>query len=274
MPQNTIDVSFIEEFESGVHMAYQLFGSMLRNTIRTRNNVKNKTTFQKVGKGAATQKPRNAAIPPMNIDHSTVPVTVEDWFAGEWIDDLDTLRINHDEFQVAQRSGAGALGRKTDELIFTALDTTTKEIDLTGVNFTLTKLVSIMTTFGNTDVPDEGQRYMPIPWITWGKLLEIPQFANQDWVGADALPFKNGMQAKRWNTFMIFPHSGVIGNGSDELYGFAYHRNAAGHAIGKDVSTNVQYYNTHDSHFVMHKMQMNAVLIDENGDYRLRFDAA
>ena len=272
MPANTIDAAFIEEFESGVHMAYQLFGSMLRNTVRTRNNVKNKTTFQKVGKGSATQKPRNAAIPPMNIDHTNVSVTTEDWFAGEWIDDLDTLRVNHDEFQVAQRSGAGALGRKTDELLFTAMNATTKEVDLTGANFTVTKLIGVMTTFGDTDVPDEGQRYMPISWKAWGALLEIPQFANQDWVGQESLPFKTGMMAKKWMSFMIFPHSGVLNDGTDDL-GFAYHRNSAGHAIGKDVSTNIQYYNTHDSHFVMHKMQMGAVLIDENGCYRLLLTA-
>jgi len=47
MATPTIDTSFIEEFESGVHMAYQRMGSKLRNTIRTANGVKNKTTFQK-----------------------------------------------------------------------------------------------------------------------------------------------------------------------------------------------------------------------------------
>ena len=47
MATPTIDTSFIEEFESGVHMAYQRQGSKLRGTIRTANGVKNKTTFQK-----------------------------------------------------------------------------------------------------------------------------------------------------------------------------------------------------------------------------------
>ena len=47
MATPSISTSFIEEFESGVHMAYQRMGSKLRNTIRTANGVKNKTTFQK-----------------------------------------------------------------------------------------------------------------------------------------------------------------------------------------------------------------------------------
>ena len=60
----------------------------------------------------------------MNLEHTNVSVTLEDYFAGEWIDDLDQLRINHDEMLVAQQSGAYALGRKTDDLIIDAMDAT------------------------------------------------------------------------------------------------------------------------------------------------------
>ena len=85
MALTTISTSFIEEFESGVHVAYQRMGSKLRNTVRTRNGVKNKTTFQKIGKGFATTKARHGNIAPMNLEHTNVNVTVEDYFAGEWL---------------------------------------------------------------------------------------------------------------------------------------------------------------------------------------------
>ena len=62
MATPTISTSFIEEFESGVHMAYQRMGSKLRNTVRTVNGVKNKTTFQKIGKGFATSKARHGNV--------------------------------------------------------------------------------------------------------------------------------------------------------------------------------------------------------------------
>src|SRR5690606_33616624 len=131
MAQPTIDNAFVEEFESGVHVAYQRMGSAMRNTIRSRNNVKNKTTFQKYGKGSATQKARHGKVPAMNVAHDNVNVTVEDWYAGEWIDDLDLLRINHDEMQAAMDAGAYALGRKTDEQIIAAAETTTSSEDET-----------------------------------------------------------------------------------------------------------------------------------------------
>lgn len=45
---NTIDVAFIKQFESEVHMAYQRMGSKLRNTVRTVGNVAGSTVrFQK-----------------------------------------------------------------------------------------------------------------------------------------------------------------------------------------------------------------------------------
>ena len=48
----SIDLSFVKQFEREVHEAYQRQGSLLRATVRSKNNVKGaSTTFQKVGKG-------------------------------------------------------------------------------------------------------------------------------------------------------------------------------------------------------------------------------
>lgn len=265
MATPTIDQSFIEEFEAGVHLAYQRMGSKLRGTVRTKNNVKNKTTFQKVGKGSATQKSRHGEIPPMNLDHSNVSVTLADWFAGEWIDEFDTLRINHDEKMVAMESGAAALGRKTDDMLLTAMETTTTTSHETSNGATLAWAMGILETMGNNDVPDDGNRYVVVGWENWTQLLDIDEFAQADYVGADNLPFVRGTQAKSWLSFYWIPFSGLGVIDTDDNQCYAWHKSAVGHAIGADVSTNAQYYNTKDSWFVQNKMQMEAVLIDANG---------
>ena len=60
---NTIDVAFIKQFESEVHMAYQRMGSKLRNTVRMANNVTGSTVrFQKIGTGTASTKSRNGNV--------------------------------------------------------------------------------------------------------------------------------------------------------------------------------------------------------------------
>src|SRR3546814_9265765 len=52
----SIDLSFVKQFEREVHEAYQRQGSLLRATVRSKNNVKGaSTTFQKIGKGVASR---------------------------------------------------------------------------------------------------------------------------------------------------------------------------------------------------------------------------
>jgi len=269
MATPTIDVSFIEEFESGVHMAYQRQGSKLRGTIRTANGVKNKTTFQKIGKGFATTKARHGNVAPMNLDHTNVSVTLEDYFAGEWVDDLDQLRINHDEMLVAQQSGAYALGRKTDELILDAMDTTTNNLNETTNGITLAWAFSLMEAFGNNDVPDDGQRYCVVGWENWSQLMDIDEFSRAEYIGTENLPFANSITAKQWLGFTWFPFSGLTDLGADRKC-FAWHSSAVGHAIGSDVSSNMQYHNDKDAYFVLNKMQMNATLIDADACYELQ----
>ena len=268
----TISTSFIEEFESGVHMAYQRMGSKLRNTVRTRNGVKNKTTFQKIGKGFATTKARHGSIAPMNLEHTNVNVTVEDYFAGEWIDDLDQLRINHDEMLIAQRSGAYALGRKTDDLIKAAMATTSSTHNETSNGITLAWSLQLMELFGNNEVPDDGRRFVVVGWENWSQLMNIDQFSRAEFVGEADLPFPGGMSAKRWLGFTWFAHGGLdeAGSGNADRVCFAYHSDAIAHAIGADVSSNMQYHNDKDSYFVMNKMQMNSVLIDAEGVFKLQ----
>ena len=58
----------------------------------------------------------------MELAHTTVDVTMQDFFAAEFIDKLDELKTNIDERQAVATSAAAALGRKTDELLYTAMD--------------------------------------------------------------------------------------------------------------------------------------------------------
>ena len=114
----SIDQAFIKQFEEEVHQAYQRMGSKLRNTVRVKNGVEGSSTvFQKVGKGTASTKARHGKVPVMNIDHTPIECVLEDYYAGDWVDHLDELKINIDERQVLANAGAFALGRKTDELI-------------------------------------------------------------------------------------------------------------------------------------------------------------
>lgn len=273
MATNTIDQSFIEEFEAGVHLAYQRMGSKIRGTVRTKTGVKNKTTFQKVAKGEAQDKPRNGLVPVMNLAHTNVNVTVVDKYAAEYIDQLDELRINHDEKQVAMQSGAAALGRTTDSQLLTAMSGSTNTISETTNGFTLAFAMQILETHGLKDVPDDGNRYNVVGWENWTQLLSLDQFSSADYIGSDDLPLvRAGTQAIRWLNMIWYPHSGVEVSGANRIC-YGYHSSSVGHAIGADISTDINFIAERDSNLVTNKMQMQAVLIDEEGCIKMTVKA-
>ena len=153
-----VNIAFVKQFEREVHEAYQRQGSKLRIAVRTINNVKGSSVvFQKVGKGTASTKSANGMIPVMNVTHSAVECTLQDFYAGDWVDKLAELKINHDERSVIANAGAYALGRKTDDLIIAALaSASTLTIPDGNVGLTRDKVLTAFEKLGGADVPDVG----------------------------------------------------------------------------------------------------------------------
>lgn len=271
----TIDQAFIKQFEREVHEAFQRQGSKLRNTVRVINNINGaEAVFQKVGKGTASTKSTHGMVPVMNLDHSAVTATLQDFYAGDWVDRLDELRINIDERQVIANAGAYALGRKTDELIINELASVGagQEIDDNNIGMTLDKALEALTMLGDADVPDDGERYAVVGWKQWSELLKIDEFASSDYVGPDELPFRATMQAKRWLGTLWIPHSGLPIDGSDIRSCFWYHKSAIGHASGADVATDITWHGDRAAHFVNNMMSQGAVLIDAAGVVEIKCD--
>jgi hypothetical protein len=260
----SIDQAFIKQFEGEVHQAYQRMGSKLRNTVRVKSGVQGTSTvFQKVGKGSAATKARHGKVPVMNVDHTPVECQLQDFYAGDWVDHLDELKINIDERQVLANAGAFALGRKTDEMIITALGQTTTVAGTGATGLTKEKVLQAFELLGAKDVPDDGQRFAVIGWKQWSELLSIPEFASADFVGADELPWR-GTQAKSWLGALWFPHSGLpLAAGVRRC--FWYHKSAVGHAIGQEVTTDITWHGDRAAHFVSNSMSQGARLIDADG---------
>lgn len=262
----TLNVAFVKQFEKEIHEAYQRLGSKLKGTVRQASNVKGSSTvFQKVGKGVASTKSTHGMVPVMNASYSSVECMLADYYAGDWIDRLDELKINHDERAVIANAGAYALGRKTDELIINALSAaSTLTIADGNIGLTRDKVLKAFELLGKADVPDDGQRFAVVGWQQWSELLKIAEFASSEFIGADDLPYK-GTQAKRWLGTTWIAHSGLPIDGNDIRKCFWFHKNAIGHASGSDVQTDVSWHGDRAAHFVNNMMSQGAVLIDGNG---------
>ena len=272
----TIDTAFVKQYEAEVHEAYQRMGSKLRGTVRTKNGVVGtSTTFQIMGKGEAVTKARHAEIAAMNLAHTNVECILQDWYAGEWVDRLDELKINHDERGIAARAGAYALGRKTDALIIEQLDAASPVVSGGGdladsAGFTKAKALAAVETLNAADVPDDGQRFAVVSPAAWTDLMTINEFVSSDFIGGD-LPFAAavGMQTRRWLGCFWMMHTGLTSTGGYRQC-YVYHRSAIGHAIGLDVTSDISWHGDRASHFINNMMSQGAKLIDGTGTVRVK----
>jgi hypothetical protein len=264
---NTIDTAFIKQFESEVHMAYQRMGSKLRNTVRTVSNVAGSVVrFQKIGTGFASTKSRNGMVTPMELAHTTVEATMSDFYAAEYIDKLDELKTNIDERQAVAKSAAAALGRKTDEILVTAMDAGANSTQIHDASSAVEKadLLSVFETFGSANLPEDGGRYIAMHPKGFSDLFLITEFASSDFVGEQNLPYAGGMTMKQFLGFNIFSTSAVAAGKS-----LCYHTSAVGLGVGADVSTELNYVPEKVSHLATSMMSMGSVVIDDNGIYEL-----
>jgi hypothetical protein len=205
----------------------------------------------------------------MNIDHTPVKVTLEDFYAGDFIDALDELKTNIDEKRVVTEAGAAAMGRKSDEILVDVLSAATVNavVAAGGTGLTQAKCTGVMELFGTKDIPDDGRRMFQVDPRCWGDLLGITAFSSADYVPAGELPYSGGMVAKRWLGFMFTPFSGLKdgAGGATEARNLAYHYSAAGFASGQEIKSDITWQGQEQAHFVAYSMSQGAVVIDGEG---------
>lgn len=271
MAVNTVDLSFVKMFEREVHYNYQQNGSLLRGTVRTKNKVMgSETHFQKIGRGKAVSKARNAEIPPMNLSHESVACVLEDHYAGDYVDQFDELKTQHEERNAVTQSGAWALGRVTDDLIIKAAEASTQIATGTG-SIDKARILTGIEMLNAKDVPNDGKRYGLLTPRQWAHAIHsIPEFSSADFV--DDRPFINGAEPRRWLGVTWFMHTGITGATTDSSNVLVYHHNAIGHAIGADVTADVQWVAPRAAWWVANSMSQGACLIDQDGVVKIAVD--
>ena len=266
----SVDQVFIKQFEADVHLAYQQMGTKLRATVRSKSGVIGaSTTFQKVGRGTASTKSRHGIVPVMNLNHEPVECILQDYYAGDWVDALDELKTNVDERRVVASAGAYALGRKTDELIISALDTATSAVGDYATGLTKDLILSAVEILNENDVPDDGRRFAVVGVHQWNELLSMDEFVSADYVGND-LPLVSGGASKKWLGITWIMHNDLPMDTTDQRDCFIYHATSIGHACGQEVKTDISWHGERAAHFISNSMSQGAVMIDDAGIVRLK----
>ena len=279
----SIDTSFITSYEAKVAEVFQRQGSYLKDAVRVKDNVIGSTAvFQKIGKGTATTKARHGTITPMNQTHTAPSVTLQDFYAGDWVDKLDEAKININERDAIASGGAMALGRKVDDQITTVLDTTTSTV----ITLTVTSKAAVLATAiefaeaaWDNDVPNDGQVYAVVTPRYWSQLMTLEQFNRSEFVDSSGMAFKQGPAVGRgkWKDWMGIKwkmQTGLPGAGTASAKVWIWHKMAIGYAVAQaagnvagneSVSADITWHGDRSSHFVNHMMSGNAVMIDDTG---------
>ena len=276
----------VTQFDTMTKHDYQSYG-VLRGTARVRNNVVgNKATFNKMGKGSATQRtaPSSDAIA-MNVGHSYVECALADWEANDYSDIFAQKEVLIDEVQELAGTIRGAIGRRRDQILIDAMTAGTFATTVgtavggaaTGMN--LAKLLAIKETFDDNEVPDD-ERHIALTSNGFKGLLGEQKLTSADYATVQALVrgeintflgFKFHRIGKRTEGGLPFTGAGTYAAVGDLQDAYAWHKDAIGEAIGIEFKTAVDWVPHKKSYLASGDFKGGAVKIDANGIIKVQY---
>lgn len=281
MSKNLSSVAAVQ-FDTEVKHAYQTMSATLSGTTTERKGVVgSEYKFRKMGKGQATKRTAPSAdAVPMNVDHSLVTATLEDWDANEYTDIFNSAEVNFDEVKELGGTIAGAIGRRDDQLKIDAMAAGTfnatpvvgtsgglvgTEIGGAGTNLNVAKLRRIKKYMDDNEVPAEGRHITVSPSGLEGLLGET-QVTSADYNSVKALVQGDVDTFLGFKFHMIgiraeggLPKAGAVRDG------FAWHESAIGYANGIDMTTSIDWIPTKKSWLSAGNLKAAAVIRDIDG---------
>lgn len=257
----------IEEFDSQVKHEYQGMKT-LRECITFRSASGDTYDFRIMGKGTATTRTGSSAdVVPMGITHGLRKALLTDYEAPEYTDIYDQAGVNFSEVQQLAKTIAGAMGRRDDQSIITAMGlTATTPIGAGTQALDLATITAASKELNKVEAPME-DRFFVIHEGGLNQLLNDSTITSQDYNSVRLL------MSGEINSFMGFVWK-IIGSGRAEgglplvttvRTGYAFHKAAVGHAVGIDMQTRVDYVPHKASWLSMGMWKGGSINIDDEG---------
>lgn len=267
---STIANVFTQLYDPEVKAAYQREGSLLRKTVRQREGVNGERVyFPRIGKGLATQKARNADVVPMDIEKTRVFADMVDFYAPEFLDELDLAKVNWSVRTETALSAAYAIGRSVDASVITAANLATTTLSAGTINGGgNTKLTNLVTTtvaqaLNDKDVPMDRMRWAIVSPQTLNDLLQNETATSMFFVREQLLI--TGDKPMFWNGFNWMVHTGLPSN----VKGLFWHERAIGLGFNSDIRSRIDWVPLKVSWLVNSYASFGSVIIDNDGVVRL-----
>lgn len=279
----------IQSYGSNVIALYQQEDAKLQGAVRE-EPMKSKTHFfDRVEPTAAVKKTvRHAATPIVDSPHSRRAVVMVDYEWADLVDQQDEIRILIDPKSAYAANAVKALKRTYDDIVIEAFDADAKagedgattvaftdedagDVDFSGAAMDYEDLLTLKKLLDNQDVPAEG-RYILVAPSVLSQLLKSTPVTSIDFNTVKTLV--NG-QVDTFLGFKFIMSTRLPTAASTDKFGYAWHKDAMGVAIGMPIKTNISIrddlsYATQ----VYASLTMGAVRLQGKGVARYRFDDA
>lgn len=278
----------VELFDTEVKHAYQ-GGHKLGGCVTVRNGVVGDTyDFRNIGKGLAQQRtaPSQDAIP-MNIDHNIVQAVLSDWDAPEYTDIFNSAEVNFDEVQELASVIAKALGRRKDQITLDTIKGGTysatptagqggqvgTDIGGVGTGLNVAKLRLAKKFLDDREV-DEMDRYAVIDANGLSQLLAETEVTSSDYNSVKALVQGDvdSFLGFKFITIGTRAEGGLTTTGG-VTDAYFFHKSAIGLAIGKDISTRVDWSVDKDSWKSTGYLKAGGAIRDNEGIVEVQYTA-
>lgn len=266
-----LDAVFQQGYDAEVKRAYDQT-TKLETTVRVKRGVVgDRYNFRKSGKGMATRHNKGANVVAMNTEFTEVPCVLEEWEAFDYSDNFDKTKINFDEISILGKTAGDALARRKDQLIIDGLKIGYNETDMTVGDstkaLTIDTLIEAKEKLDDLGVPEEN-RTLILTATQMGDLLRTTQITSSEYNDIRALVLGT---VKKYLGFDIMTigkrkEGGLPDTADGKGYiGFAYHKEAVGLALGRDIDSRIDYIPEKVAYLVGGIFMGNAVVIDDEG---------
>jgi hypothetical protein len=255
-------------FDSQAKLAYERRGMRLPGTCRMATQV-----VGKEHKFPVYGNPQDAASKAQYESFATAgkggtkgfvtaPLTTNFWH--DWVDEDDMTSSTVDDVANSSLEAINTVGKKSDDKIVTALSAAaTNVVAVAATGLTKAKCVKGVELLNKNNVPMD-DRFALVDAEQWSNLLDIEQFASQDYIGSDNLPWLTSANARIWLgvTWILFP--GLPLSTKDRSC-FMYHRSAIGYANSIPLKTSVDMIDDRDAWLIKAKCRDGSIILDDNG---------
>ena len=271
MSANLSSVASIE-FDSMVKHAYAQKG-LLKPAVTIRNNVVGDSyKFRNMGKGLANQKATSADVVPMGVTYDFAVANLANWNAPEYTDIFDQAEVNFDEKQELADTIAGALGRRSDQLVIDAMDAVSPTTIAHGsAALTMAKVIEAQVALRGQGVPNSNL-FAAVNSAGLGGLLKDEKATSSDYQSVKAL-VSGDVNSLAGFQFVVLDDraEGGLTVTTNTVDSYFFNREAVGLAIGIDMKTSVDWVAQKTSWLCNGMLKAGSVVRDVDGIVKVEY---